>query len=171
MNSTVSILSKLLPFALVFLSVSAVSAHHGFTGAYDFDHPIVLSGRVTRVRYGNPHAEVWIDIGRSPRLPRDLTPLEPLERLEGRATISLLEVPEEGGIHRVLLPPFMTRDATRSDHRPEPGDEALVVAYLRVSDDRQGGELRAIAFFLTDGTLLTAPRRSYHRGTLGFEDD
>jgi hypothetical protein len=47
----------LLAFAV---AAPAVSAHHSFAAEYDKDKPVHLEGKVTRMRWVNPHA--WIDI-------------------------------------------------------------------------------------------------------------
>jgi hypothetical protein len=46
-------------------------AHHGWS-AFDQDRPIYLEGKVTRVRWANPHAELQIELPQALKLPADL---------------------------------------------------------------------------------------------------
>ncbi len=46
-------------------------AHHGWS-SFDQDRPLWLEGRVTRVQWQNPHAELELELPASPRLPADL---------------------------------------------------------------------------------------------------
>jgi hypothetical protein len=39
-----------------------LSAHHYFPAEYDVNKPSILSGRVTRVEWQNPHVEVFVDV-------------------------------------------------------------------------------------------------------------
>lgn len=52
----------LLPFA---------QAHHGWSG-FDQDRPIYLEGRVVKVLWQNPHAELDIEVPAALKLPPDL---------------------------------------------------------------------------------------------------
>lgn len=46
-------------------------AHHGWSG-FDQDRPIYLEGRVAKVMWQNPHAELEIDVPATLKLPADL---------------------------------------------------------------------------------------------------
>jgi hypothetical protein len=37
-------------------------AHHAFAGEYDKDHPLRLTGIVTKIEWLNPHARFYIDV-------------------------------------------------------------------------------------------------------------
>src|SRR5438105_15090875 len=39
-----------------------LQAHHPFTAQYDPDHPVTLTGTVTKVEWSNPHAHIFIDV-------------------------------------------------------------------------------------------------------------
>lgn len=46
-------------------------AHHGWS-SFDQDRPIYLEGKVTRVRWQNPHAELILEVPANLALPADL---------------------------------------------------------------------------------------------------
>ncbi|MEY2620014.1 MAG: hypothetical protein RL522_3016 [Pseudomonadota bacterium] len=48
-----------------------VYAHHGWS-SFDQDRPIWLEGRVTQVRWRNPHAELELEVPAGLRVPPDL---------------------------------------------------------------------------------------------------
>jgi hypothetical protein len=39
-----------------------VSAHHSFSAEFDGDKPISLTGKVTDMKWANPHAWIYIDV-------------------------------------------------------------------------------------------------------------
>jgi hypothetical protein len=46
-------------------------AHHGWS-SFDQERPIYLSGRVSKVAWRNPHAELQLELPENPTLPADL---------------------------------------------------------------------------------------------------
>lgn len=47
-------------------------AHHGWS-SFDQNRPIYLEGRVAKVKWQNPHAELELELPATPQLPADLT--------------------------------------------------------------------------------------------------
>jgi hypothetical protein len=48
--------------ALLGLSSLAAGAHHSFSAEYDDKKPIKLTGKVTSMRWSNPHAWIYLDV-------------------------------------------------------------------------------------------------------------
>jgi len=44
------------------LATMPVLAHHSFKAEYDDDHPIMLSGTLTKVTWKNPHVLLYLDV-------------------------------------------------------------------------------------------------------------
>ena len=76
-------------------SPSAVLAHHGWS-SFDQGRPIYLEGKVIAVRWGNPHAELDIDVPANLKLPADLIKREiPAQTapVDGRALLAQAILP------------------------------------------------------------------------------
>jgi hypothetical protein len=81
--------------AIAGLGVAPARAHHGWSG-FDADRPLYVEGRVTRVRWQNPHAELELEVPVGLRLPADLAKrtLPPQSaQVDGRRLLSMAQVP------------------------------------------------------------------------------
>ncbi|MCY7319905.1 MAG: hypothetical protein LH617_14480 [Ramlibacter sp.] len=84
----------ILGAALALPALSA-RAHHGWS-SFDQERPIYLEGRVTSVRWQNPHAELDIELAPGLRLPADLASraLPPQSApVDGKAMLSRAQLP------------------------------------------------------------------------------
>lgn len=63
--------SMIAGFLLLALPLHRAQAHHGWSG-FDQSKPVYLEGQAAKVSWGNPHAEVGLDLNADLRLPADL---------------------------------------------------------------------------------------------------
>jgi hypothetical protein len=47
---------------LAVLTAGTVAAHHSFSAEFDPDRPVKLTGKVTEVKFSNPHAWIYMDV-------------------------------------------------------------------------------------------------------------
>ena len=44
------------------LGMSSTLAHHSFSAEFDIDRPVRLEGKVTEMKWANPHAWIYLDV-------------------------------------------------------------------------------------------------------------
>ena len=81
--------------AALALPALTARAHHGWS-SFDQERPIYLEGRVTSVRWQNPHAELDLELAPGLRLPADLASraLPPQSaQVDGKALLTRAQLP------------------------------------------------------------------------------
>jgi hypothetical protein len=106
-------------------------AHHGWSG-FDQDRPLYLEGRVARVRWQNPHAELELELAPALRLPSDLSaravPAQTAP-VDGKAVLGRAALPtRKDRVWEVELAPLTRLEAWKlAEIRP--GATVSVVGY------------------------------------------
>lgn len=57
-----TIKAAVLAATLAVLATGTVAAHHSFSAEFDPDRPVKLTGKVTEVKFSNPHAWIYVDV-------------------------------------------------------------------------------------------------------------
>jgi hypothetical protein len=134
--------------ALTGLGVSQAKAHHGWSG-FDSTRPIYLEGRVTSVRWQNPHVELELDVPAALKRPDDLARRSlPAQQaaVDGTAMLEKAVVPPRpAGVWRIELAP-LTRMQAWKVPEVKAGDRVAVVGF-GYPDDRREVVMRAEFLF------------------------
>jgi hypothetical protein len=109
------------------LSGTTVFAHHSFSAEYDADMPIQLKGKVTEMKWSNPHGWIYLDV----------------EDEQGNVTNWALETSAANGLIR--------RGWRRDDL---PAGTVLVVDGWQARNGSNTGNIRSVTF--EDGRRLFA---------------
>ncbi|MGL4635847.1 MAG: hypothetical protein ACRCWF_07700 [Beijerinckiaceae bacterium] len=123
-----------------FAVATAVLGHHGFTGRYDTDKPVWLTGTVTAASFSPPHAVLAVQI--SPTLPPSMV-------MPSEITGPLIAPLEDSGqIRQIEFPPvgdfFQLSDKVRI------GDRVEVIA---LRNCRPPHQLRSQWIRIADGSV------------------
>lgn len=119
--------------ALIGVGVAPARAHHGWSG-FDPARPLYLEGRVERVRWQNPHAELDLEIPAGLALPSDLAkrPLPPqTAQVDGPGLLAKAAVPRRADRRWTVELAPLTRMEAWSVPRIQPGDTVAVVGFTR----------------------------------------
>lgn len=137
--------------AIAGLGVAPARAHHGWSG-FDPERPLYLEGRISKVRWQNPHAEIEIEVPVGLKKPADLakrTVPPQSAQVDGAALLAKAGVPRRADRRwTVELAPLTRMDAWKVP-RLEPGDTVSVVGFT-YRDESGEPVLRAEYLFVGD---------------------
>jgi Family of unknown function (DUF6152) len=106
-------------------------AHHGWS-SFDQDRPIYLEGRVTGVRWQNPHAELDLEVSPSLKVPADLASRQlPAQSaaIDRKALLAKAQVPtRKDKVWEIELAPLTRMEAWKVAEI-KPGAQVSVVGF------------------------------------------
>lgn len=110
---------------------SAVLAHHGWS-SFDEKAPLLLSGKLKKVQWQNPHVMIWIDVPRDLKLPADFakrTVPPQVNNVDTGTILAAVKVPTALGVEwEVELAPLSRVQAWQIPEL-KVGDSVEVVGY------------------------------------------
>jgi hypothetical protein len=119
--------------ALVGVGVTPARAHHGWSG-FDSARPLYLEGRVDRVRWQNPHAELDLEIPVGLKLPADFAKRvlpSQTAQVDGAALLAKATVPKRADRRWTVELAPLTRMEAWSVPRIQPGETVAVLGFTR----------------------------------------
>lgn len=129
----------------------AAMAHHGWS-SFDQDHPIYLEGKVTAVRWQNPHAELEIEVPADLKLPADLG-LRPLPAqtapVDGKAVVTKAAVPRRKDRKWEIELAPLTRMQAWKVAEIRPGTNIALVGFTFPGE--KGSAVARVEYLFVDG--------------------
>ena len=124
-------------------------AHHGWS-SFDQDRPLYLEGRVTSVRWQNPHAELELEVPPALKVPADLASRQlPAQSapVDGKALLQKAQVPtRKDAKWEIELAPLTRMEAWKVAEI-KPGTQVSVVGF-GLKDEKGEPVLRAEYLFV-----------------------
>lgn len=126
-------------------------AHHGWS-SFDQERPIYLSGRVSKVAWRNPHAELQLELPENPTLPADLAKRS-LPRqtaaVDGAALLAKARLPTRRDRRWEIELAPLTRMQAWGVEEIKPGAEVAVLGFT-FADEQGEAVLRVEYLFVGD---------------------
>ena len=124
-------------------------AHHGWS-SFDQDRPLYLEGRVTNVRWQNPHAELELEVSPSMKLPADLASRQlPAQSapVDGTALLAKAQLPtRKEKTWEIELAPLTRMEAWKVEPI-KPGTQVSVLGF-GMKDEKGPAVVRAEYLFV-----------------------
>jgi hypothetical protein len=142
----------LATFALPLLTPWA-RAHHGWS-SFDQDRPLYLEGKVAKVRWQNPHAELDLEVSPGLKLPADLQSRQlPAQsaNVDGKALLAKAALPtRKDPVWEIELAPLTRMEAWKVAEI-KPGTRISVLGF-GLADQKGEAVLRAEYLFVDGKT-------------------
>ena len=126
-------------------------AHHGWS-SFDQERPIYLEGRVAKVKWQNPHAELEIDVPASLKVPADLgkrTIPAQSAPIDGKALLARAVVPNRKDVRWELGLAPLTRMEAWKIAEIKPGTQVSVVGFTM--KEEKGDAVVRVEYLYVDG--------------------
>jgi hypothetical protein len=126
-------------------------AHHGWS-SFDADRPLYLEGRAVKVAWGNPHAEVELELASPLKLPADLAkrpvPAQSAQ-LDGPGILAKTALPKRSDRRWELELAPLTRMQAWQVAEIKPGTPLSVVGYTFAGE--KGDAVLRVEYLFIDG--------------------
>lgn len=124
-------------------------AHHGWS-SFDQDRPLYLEGRVTGVRWQNPHAELDLEVSPTLKVPADLASRQvpgQSAAVDGKAMLAKAQVPTRKDTKWEIELAPLTRMEAWKVAEIKPGTRISVVGF-GLKDEKGEAVVRAEYLFV-----------------------